>query len=143
MPMDLSILRLYDEEKRLHLWRSDGTSSGTVQFESLPLDATLLTSVGNQFFFSAPNTDYGREPWKIDGITGEIMLVKDIGPGKDGSGPGHFTDHNGTLIFSATDSAHGHELWRSDGTASGTQLLKDIWPGTTSSSPDSFFSANG
>ena len=48
------------------------------------------------------------------------VLVKDINPGSNDSGPRYFVNVNGTIFFSAWDSTNGEELWKSDGTAAGT-----------------------
>ena len=80
----------------LELWKSDGTTSGTVLVKDIdpghtattPCRTTVtarLTEVGGTLFFAADSPDHGRELWKSDGTTGGTVLVKDIKPGDDGS----------------------------------------------------------
>ena len=69
------------------LWKSDGTSSGTVMLKdinsgggsSYPTDFTV---VGNSLYFQADVTS-GYELWKTDGTASGTVMVKDI---KSGSG---------------------------------------------------------
>ncbi len=101
--------------------------------------------VGNTLFFTADNiTVNGRELFKIDGVTGTPVLVRDIRPGPDSSSPSDLINVNGTLFFSALD-ANGRELFKSNGTTAGTVLVRDIRPGSFGSiAPDSgFVNANG
>jgi ELWxxDGT repeat protein len=142
------------------LWKSDGTSNGTVLVadiqpgsgSSSPAD---LTAMSGTLFFRANDGSHGWELWKSDGTATGTVLVKDINPGSSspnysGSLPSDLTGAGGTLFFEANDGIHGRELWESDGTAAGTVLVKDINPGIGNSDPESltvagghlFFSAN-
>ena len=118
------------------IWKSDGTSDGTVAVTNLieTADSSIanLTKVGDRVFFSAVDGIHVNGPWVSDGTPAGTHLVKDIAPGSD-SGPSGFADLNGTLLFAANDHIVGGELWRSDGTAAGTVLVKDIYPGATGS----------
>lgn len=113
------------------LWRTDGTTAGTVMVGE-ELDPLELTAVGSTLFFTAIDDDVvGRELWKVDAATQDVVFVKDIDPTiYSGSNPTDLTAVGGTLYFSAEDAENGHEVWKSDGTAAGTVLVKDINPGT-------------
>jgi ELWxxDGT repeat protein len=121
------------------LWKSDGTTAGTVRVSAPALGPPReLTSVNKTLFFTAADSR-GWELWKSDGTTAGTVLVKDIrpgaiwypsAPGEWGSYPSYLTNVNGTLFFTAADGTHGRELWTSDGTTAGTTLVKDIDPGT-------------
>ncbi len=139
----------------LELWKSDGTTAGTVLVKdinagpdsSLPL-APSLTNVNGTLFFGADESTAGLELWKSDGTAGGTVLVKDINPGPSGSLPlasptPEMTNINGTLFFRASDGVNGFELWKSDGTAAGTVLVKDINPGSRNSNPDYITELNG
>ncbi len=65
----------------------------------------------------------------MENNSSQVVLVKDINPGSDGSYPNYFTEIDNQLYFTADDSENGNELWVSDGTSEGTQLVKDINPG--------------
>ncbi len=122
------------------LWRSDGTTEGTVLVRDIyagPEFSTpsLLTNVNGTLFFTADDGQHGEELWRSDGTWEGTVLVKDIHPGSPGSNPFQLTVSNGTLFFIADDGVHGAELWKSDGTTAGTILVKDINPGVESSWP--------
>lgn len=116
------------------LWKTDGTTSGTVALTNLTeryLSSPFsnFTIVGETMFFSGYKSEHGPELWKTDGTQAGTMMVKDIFEGLIGSSPVALTEYNGTLFFVANDGLHGHELWTSDGTTEGTILLKDLKPG--------------
>ena len=104
-----------------------------------------LMALGDTLAFTAYDARHGWELWGSDGTAEGTRLVKDIRPGKRGSGPENADCEGcsnaeesqpifagvagGNLILWADDGRHGLEPWRSDGTAKGTRLLKDIRPG--------------
>ena len=113
------------------LWKSDGTSAGTVMVKDINpgtgnSSPTDLVNVGNDVFFSATDGIDGMELWKTDGTAAGTVMVKDIVPGSGSSNPGNLTNVNGTLFFSATDAAGNASLWKSDGTAAGTVELATV-----------------
>jgi ELWxxDGT repeat protein len=125
------------------LWKSDGTTGGTVLVDDINPGSTGsspsdLTVVGHTLYFAAIGDTYGRELWKSDGTSSGTVLVKDVNPHTYsyegytydlGSYPADLTDVGGTLFFAATDGTAGAELWKSDGTTDGTVQVKDINPG--------------
>jgi len=129
------------------LWRSDGTSAGSVLVKDInPFDdsnPSNLAQLNGTLYFTANDGTSGPELWKSDGTATGTVLVKDIFSGMSGSGPNHLTGMNGTLYFTANDGTNGTELWKSDGTASGTVLVKDITPGMPGSDPNFLTELNG
>ena len=134
------------------LWATDGTAEGTQLIADIhPNDGERLyqngsfaeefTVVGDRLFFSADNSENGRELWVSDGTTEGTKLVKDINPGitesyfypfelrVDSSIPQELTVIGDLVYFTADDGENGRELWVSDGTTEGTKLVKDINPG--------------
>ncbi|MCD6020021.1 MAG: hypothetical protein K0S53_3142 [Bacteroidetes bacterium] len=105
------------------LYKSDGTTAGTIGVSGLSYPASF-TNVNGTLFFTQENPTYGRELWKSDGTAVGTVLVKDINPGTS-SFPGNLTTVNGTLFFTANDG-NGIALWKSDGTTTGTVLLKTL-----------------
>jgi ELWxxDGT repeat protein len=108
------------------LWRSDGTSEGTIQLkDQLTGSGSQLSAFTafDQTVFFAANSANGRELWKSDGTVAGTVLVKDINLGGD-SLPGYVTVVNGTVVFVANDGFGGDALWRSDGSANGTERIK-------------------
>jgi len=69
------------------LWKSDGTTAGTVLVADI--------SFGDQAYDGVN----GYELWKSDGTAAGTVLVKDIRPGHSGFGPGNLTAVGNTLFF--------------------------------------------
>lgn len=125
-----------------NLWKSDGTSAGTVRVwtssaSGYPADTDYPPPVrcGNLLFMLMGTQATGAELWKSDGTTGGTGLVRDIFPGPASSGIAMLGQKDGILYFAATDDTHGRELWRSDGTEAGTFIVEDLRPGPDSSEP--------
>src|SRR5262245_39456722 len=108
------------------LWRSDGTTAGTIQLKSFAQRSFQFVNVNNKVFFAADDGISGLELWKSDGTAVGTALVKDINPGPMGSNVRSLANGNGTLFFMADGaSADSQGLWKSDGTVSGTILFKE------------------
>ena len=135
-----------DGTNGLELWKSDGTTSGTVmvkdinpgRFDSRPL---AITNVNGTVYFSADDGVWGRELWKTDGTDEGTELVKNIFIAGQSANPQYLTALGDTVLFSADDGINGRELWKSDGTASGTQMVIDLKTTglLTSTSPSDFY----
>jgi ELWxxDGT repeat protein len=124
------------------LWKSDGTTAGTVLVEDI-----TPGSVGSNLFHVGAvngvavflNFSGVLSIWKSDGTAAGTHEIKSIG----------FTfidcvqSTGVALYFYGTDSATGGEIWKTDGTAAGTVLLKDIMPGTNGSNPCPFAQKDG
>lgn len=147
-----SVLFSADDGSAAHgreLWKSDGSSAGTVLLKDINPGVGLasnpanFTNVNGTIFFVADDGQSGNEIWKSDGTTAGTLRVSDIVAGAGSSFPANLTALNGTLFFSATVSSSGTELWKSDGTAPGTVLVKDIVAGAGSANPNSLTAFNG
>ncbi|MBI3245670.1 MAG: hypothetical protein HYZ50_04080 [Deltaproteobacteria bacterium] len=132
---------VFDAESGWELWKSDGSSGGTLLVRDLypgnnTPDPFFLTAVNNVVFFAAEDGSNGYELWKSDGTAAGTVLVKDISPGAaNGIDPGFAAAYpaaslNNLLFFVADDGQHGRELWKSDGTDAGTTMVKDIRTGS-------------
>lgn len=150
-----------------YLWKSDGTSAGTVMVKDLKQGkkqangsiyynqgagtSSNFTNVNGTLFFSLHDGLYGSELWKSNGTSAGTVMVKNINTNPPSSGgeelsssPYSLINVNGTLFFSADDGVHGVELWKSDGTASGTVMVSDIKPfGNFGSEPKDLIYING
>ena len=123
------------------LWKSDGTTAGTVLVKDIfagtgSSNITGLITFKNRVLFSARSSGNDIELWITDGTGAGTVLLKDIYAGTlRGSIPREFIVYKTRLYFTATDSIAGRELWSTDATATGTPLVKDIRTGLPSSSP--------
>ncbi len=129
-----------DDVNGNELWRSDGTSAGTILIKDINPGAggsspSFLTAIGQTLYFGAWTPDIGNELWRSDGTAAGTALVKDLDPGVSNSTPCFLTNLNGTLYFQAQTTANGRELWRSDGTTAGTSMAADLNPGALDSDP--------
>jgi ELWxxDGT repeat protein len=140
-----------DGVRGYELWRSNGTTAGTVLFKDINtvpyagyLDSfpSQLTVAGGKLFFIAFVTGQGSNLWKSDGTAAGTQLVQNINPNVEGPNIRKITSVGSGIYFSAYTQAVGTELWKSDGTAAGTQLVKDIHPGTGSAFASSYHNYN-
>lgn len=134
------------------LFRSDGTSAGTVLLKDINVSGSSYPSnfvkAGNQIYFLADDGSHGRELWVTDGSAEGTRMVIELIEGKGGitntyiNGVSNrdrpiidnMTEFKDLLFFMFNDGEynHGFELWRSDGTVAGTYLFKDIGSGQDS-----------
>jgi ELWxxDGT repeat protein len=104
------------------LWKSDGTTEGTVLVQDLfpgttqyyPYEVNSsnidhLTVYKGALFFSATDPAGGRALWKSDGTTTGAVLVKGSAQGLNQLT--NVTVVGGTLFFVGTSSSGGAELW--------------------------------
>ncbi|MFM9951184.1 MAG: ELWxxDGT repeat protein, partial [Saprospiraceae bacterium] len=100
-------------QQNSELWRTDGTTGGTVLFKdnySLAGGGPAnLVNAGSFLFFTSDNQgNTGSEPWKTDGTVGGTVMIKDVfNPGfNQGSILGDVPTiyMNGFVYFVAVDS---------------------------------------
>jgi ELWxxDGT repeat protein len=124
------------------LWKSDGTTAGTVTVSPAPTFPNDLTIVNGTLFFSASEGLNGDELWKTDGTTTGTVVVKNLAPGISSghvSAPSDLTSVNGELFFANGDTTGGYELWKSDGTTAGTVMVSGVF----TASPTNLTNVNG
>jgi len=129
-----------DENLGDELWRSDGTSPGTVQIKDIYPGSQgahphNFFGVEDRVYFAADDGSHGEELWISDGTETGTTLVADIVPGLGSSDPRPLATYKNYLIFSADDEIHGEEMWITDGTPGGTRLLLDFYDGPDGSNP--------
>ncbi len=119
------------------LWKSDGTSEGTVfvvdMYESSgSLPRNITNSEKGYFYFSSSHTtsdwdSFGHWLSKGDGTESGAKIITDFDEKRKGC-ISDFTILGDHLYFFAKNmNKSGYELWRSDGTEAGTILLKDVF----------------
>jgi ELWxxDGT repeat protein len=121
------------------LWKSDGTTAGTVLVADLShgavgSDPQGLVDLDGILLFTVS----GSAIWRSDGTATGTQQVAPIGF--------HTQCRSvwaGVLYMQAGNNDTNMELWKTDGTAAGTVLIKDINPGTESSTPCRFTELNG
>ncbi|NJO65832.1 MAG: hypothetical protein HC836_49510 [Richelia sp. RM2_1_2] len=101
------------------LWRSDGTSEGTIKVKDIGSQADNFVNYNGALYFVVND----NELWKSDGTASGTVLVEDIFLDSESSYLNELTNVNGTLFFT---TGYGDELWKSNGTRSGTVLVKDF-----------------
>ena len=134
----------YDRE----LWRTDGTTLGTLPLAPIWTWTFGMTPAGGGVFFPAQTPETGVEFWYTDGTPANTGIIRDIDPGPADSlgtqgGPRYAATAGGRLVFEANDGVHGTEPWVTDGTAAGTRMLADIRPGSAGSAMGQPFAMNG
>ena len=113
----------------LDLWKSNGTTAGTIRLTGLGSKDSgphYLTNVNGTLFFRGYSAVEGHELWKTNGTVTGTTLIRSLKPGPAGTVLNNFTSLNGALYF----SAEGH-LHRSNGTSAGTIRIKDLVPGVS------------
>lgn len=97
------------------LWRSDGTTSGTVLLyqdeNSTNVCRRQPAILGNRIFFSGFDSAHGLEPWVSDGTVAGTHMYADVEQGSRGSEPLEFTVAASRVFFSAYTTNYGRELW--------------------------------
>ena len=114
------------------LWKTDGTSSGTMKVKDFISFAEYsdFVSIGSTLYFSA-TADSGA--WGLWKSTGSSSGTTEITISSQFEDPGNLVIMNSKVYFSAYTSNSGRELYVSDGTSSGTSMLGDFMSGSDSS----------
>jgi large repetitive protein len=121
------------------LWKSDGTSAGTLQLGDIhpgpessdPRDLVIITD--DSALFSASSSASGKRQLWHTGFTPGTHLVHEVEP----MGPLVYSSNSLArgVFFAGRDEATGVELWKSDGTQAKTSRVFDLARGPLSSNP--------
>jgi len=114
------------------LWRSDGTTEGTVllnDYVTGPLSGSPreLVLFRDTVYFSAWSPQTGDELCRLD-VNASFSVILDIVDGPGSSHPKELVVAGELLYFRANDGIHGEELWVTNGTSSQTRMVYDIVP---------------
>ncbi|NPC70356.1 hypothetical protein HPP05_11420 [Corallococcus exiguus] len=114
-------VRQPDTTERTELWRSDGTSHGTVRLRDFgtPILWSSTLKVGNALLFVISD-DTGTTMWRTDGTYAGTTVLKRLDAG--------FTPFNialteGTPAVFLLQDGPNNEVWKTDGTPAGTVRL--------------------
>jgi ELWxxDGT repeat protein len=117
---------------------TDGTPAGTRLIANLPptMFVRKLVATRSQLYAVASTPATGTELWRVDGSTGQLVLVHDLVTGPESGVMDAAPMGDGELLFlSGGSPATGVEPFVTDGTATGLRLLADINPGQENSNP--------
>ena len=104
----------FDDVNGRELWKSDGTTTGTVLVKDIWPGANSGTVgnfafAGSRLLFSANDGINGKEIWETDGTDAGTVMLQDIVPGSGSSNPGNIIDINGMIFLTATSEEYGTE----------------------------------
>ncbi|KAA3656071.1 MAG: hypothetical protein DWQ04_32130 [Chloroflexi bacterium] len=111
-----------DENNQFGLWKSDGSTAGTVLVKEISTGIKNIINVDGTLFFTYDDEGTGGELWKSDGTTAGTVLVKVFNNDTAITTPRNLTNVDGALFFTVNA-----DIWKSDGTESGTVLVKDFY----------------
>ncbi|MCW1921975.1 hypothetical protein OKA05_05390 [Luteolibacter arcticus] len=118
------------------LWKSDGTTGGTVMIKDLCSGAhggnpRYFMTAGNFTFFTGHDLTHGNEIWRTDGTPAGTLMLKDIVTGTDSSSYPQLMGTVGNTLYFTADAERqlNGDLWKSDGTPGGTVKVTAINPG--------------
>ena len=139
-----------DDNNGLELWKSDGTSGGTVMIKdinttayegSFPSDFQIINSNTLVFMAYTPGNLY--ELWKSDGTEVGTTLIADISSTSccfNFSSFQSFVTTGTQIFFTGQNVENNIELWKTDG--NNTSVIKDINVGSVGSFPQ-LYNASG
>lgn len=107
------------------LWRTDGTSKGTIALKSLNPAADPFTVWQNRIYFQAETPQQGWELWTSDGTIAGTQLIKDVLPGPGHSAPRLLTGIK-QQFFWVANGPQGEELWVTEGQPNQTRRVKRL-----------------
>ncbi|HPH96959.1 MAG TPA: hypothetical protein PKW33_09695 [Anaerolineaceae bacterium] len=111
------------------IWSTDGTEAGTVLAGYIEPGASgevdWLTPAGDYLVFVTSHSSYGYELFRLDGVSTQTELVKDIVAGT-GDGSPNFLIPAGDLAFFEVNEDGFRGTYRTDGTPEGTYMVMAV-----------------
>ncbi len=140
-----------------HLWRTDGTESGTIPIDHPTTEERIIhrsdssaqiVNLNDTLYFRAVDSTYGDELRRSDGTFEGTQVVLDIWPGPTGSEnrddialeylqSDFIIKYDNSIYFRSTEPTYGSntgEIWKTDGTPQGTEVI-EAFTGPPSSYP--------
>jgi ELWxxDGT repeat protein len=113
------------------LWRSDGTSAGTLKIASYYSVKNIIDYNGTALLGILNNS--GLELWKSNGTSATTVKIKDVTtPVLRHYELRPYGIAGGIYYFALDDGTHGFEMWRTNATAAGTFMIQDLRTDDTS-----------
>jgi len=123
----------YEFEHHYELWKTDGTTQGTVKVGYFPMQSPQtnlyeaypnlqLVASNEALYFTVNNAPGGYELWKTQGSNTQKVL--DVS-GNPYTGVYLLRAAGNNVYFTASNSSANITLWRTDGTTIGTTLVKE------------------
>ncbi|WP_223643237.1 ELWxxDGT repeat protein [Corallococcus sp. EGB] len=115
---------------RHELWRSDGTTAGTVRVRDFgtSVDVSYLDAKqGNALLFFVRELKGATSLWRTDGTAAGTVMLKRLDAGPD-TYPYDVRTSGALTLFKLNESSGLSELWKTDGTAGGTLRLASFGP---------------
>ncbi len=105
------------------IYRTDGTTGGTILLKTIPQVANFHVYNNEVYFGFVDVSNGGSQLWKTDGAVTGTQMIQSFGG--NSIAPNSFTVHNNRLYFIADTATTPQQrrLFISDGTASGTHIL--------------------
>jgi trimeric autotransporter adhesin len=140
-----------DYERNPYLWKSDGTSAGTVKIKKLwkwyywevHCEAGVeYIQLGDKLLFHATAAGtHNFELWESDGTTEGTGMLAELNKNQDDSYPNELSSHpinftklDDKVFFTASDTVN-NGVWVTDGTETGTHLIEYINPDNPNTFP--------
>ena len=126
---DLYFVASEANSSNLDLWKSNGTTAGTIRLAGLgPADtqSRQLTNVNGTLYFRGYNAGEGHELWKSNGTVAGTAMVRSLTPGLASSTLTDLKNFNGSLFFSGNG-----DFYKTNGTSTGTVRVTDLVVGAS------------
>ncbi|HEV3343943.1 MAG TPA: ELWxxDGT repeat protein [Pirellulales bacterium] len=131
----------------VQLWRSDGTSAGTVMITDLNvsgggMNPADLTNVNGQLYFTANDGTDGNQVWTTDGTTAGTSMVTNLQPTSGTADPSQLTTSGTSLYFTATAST-GVQLYVINAAGTVNQKIVTLTSSSGGVSPTNLTNVSG
>ena len=104
------------------LWKTDGTSAGTVLVQTLGDYGDIVGTAEGWLYFATTDVAHGTELWRTNGTV--TSRFQDIAPGTFSSWTDDVLTIGGNLYITGWSATAGYGVWKSSGTPDDAVLFK-------------------
>jgi ELWxxDGT repeat protein len=143
-----NVIRLYDDQGDLELWRLDAGGAERLAINDMTSSTTLpavdlsvrpFGTLGERLVLRADDGVNGGEPWRTDGTPAGTWMLADLEPGPNGSWPDELTGLGAAMLFTARE-----RLWTSDGSlGNAVELTPPVIPPAQTGQPSQLTGVGG